>query len=88
MLEISRSTVVTSPNTDVNNLGGVVNKSPNFLTTTVHLYDTKFLPWSQSTKLYITGKDKAAYLIGAAKIPKPTEQTFTKWEAENTTVIS
>lgn len=72
MSETSHNTS-TSPSTDLSSLGGVVNEAPISLITIVHLDGTNFLAWSQSTKLYITGKGKAAYLIGDAKMTNPKD---------------
>lgn len=87
MSEISQSSA-TFQSTDGGSLGGIVNESPNSTITTIRLGGTNFLAWSQSAKLYITGKGKGAYLSGAAKMPAPTNSAFEKWEAENAMVMS
>jgi len=69
MSEVNNNTA-TSPSTDVNSLGGVVNESSNSLITTVRLDGTNFLAWFQSAKPYIISKGKITYLTGEAKMPK------------------
>lgn len=65
-----------------------MNESPNSFNTTVRFDGMNFLAWSQSTKLYLAGKDKSTYLTVDAKMPNSKESTFAKWEVENAMVMS
>nr|CAN65095.1 hypothetical protein VITISV_011639 [Vitis vinifera] len=56
--------------------------------TTHKLNGQNYLQWSQSILMFIRGKEKDDYIIGASAAPKTTTSTYKKWIAENNMVMS
>ena len=69
-----------------NNQGAIDN---NMFTVTGHkLNGQNYLQWSQSVLMFIYGKGKDDYLIGATTKPKEEDPTYRSWKAENNMVMS
>ncbi|RVW50981.1 hypothetical protein CK203_071298 [Vitis vinifera] len=47
-----------------------------------------YLQWSQSILMFIRGKEKDDYIIGASAAPETTASTYKKWITENNMVMS
>lgn len=55
--------------------------------TTIKFEESNYLTWSKSTLIYIKGKDKEDYLIGAIKTPALDDPKYQKWKTENALVM-
>ncbi|KAL4378943.1 hypothetical protein GQ457_02G009710 [Hibiscus cannabinus] len=52
------------------------------------LVGPNYLQWSQSIKLYITGRGKLGYITGQVEKPNSTDPGYEKWIQENSMVMS
>ncbi|KAA8535471.1 hypothetical protein F0562_030474 [Nyssa sinensis] len=63
-------------------------ETPHLPITAHKLNGQNYLQWSQSILMFIRGKEKDDYIIGASVAPEPTVPTHKRWIAENNMVMS
>lgn len=85
---MSELSEISSPFESIDVSGNNNPDIPNAKITTVKFDGTNYLAWSQSTLLYISGKDKENYILVEIVIPSVTDSKYRKWKTDNATVMS
>lgn len=81
----SNSSGPSSSQEPVNNSGA---EGPTFLITRHKLTGHNYHQWAKAVMMFITGKGKDDYLIGAAGPPKKDDPKFRVWKTKNNLVMS
>lgn len=81
---MSEESAISTPSRSVDTSGGNNgSKVHNAIITTVRFDGTNFFAWSQFALLYISGKDKEAYILDEMVIPNITNPKYRKWKTKN-----
>ncbi|GMI70061.1 hypothetical protein HRI_000675400 [Hibiscus trionum] len=87
MVETSSSTIAYSGK-DQNPTSDAASDVSTTQITSHKFNGHNYLQWSQTFKLYITGRGKAEYILGKQKIPDITDLTYDLWLRENNMIMS
>ncbi|KAL4377254.1 hypothetical protein GQ457_02G031350 [Hibiscus cannabinus] len=65
-----------------------INDSSNFVITCHRLTGNNYLEWSQSVKIFLSGRGRMGYVTGTTEQPATTAESYSTWMQENSQVMS